>query len=315
MFEGKLKDEPESRVLVTLAGCKNTSLDIQIHGENIQDMMFSTEDGKLIATENEVYERVSRDTNDDYDDTYDDYVGFDFYDEFEDADNAEFDSEPLPSAPLILNVNVYLDIFFLKLHATYAERTARQVIKQASLILQHASLDTQIDLVPHVEIYKTFEHMEPNKKGITTFEGNLKPPYSVDDSPVTHVLLTANEKSRYKGIGRLGAVCSAIKKPITITMWNRNTPRTALTLAHEIGHVLGMHHDFNPVHGKRASCGEGRDKGTLIMNYGEPRTVWSKCSNQDFKRLYESVIYTKGKFCLKKSKTKGMQVTSFEKTC
>ena len=35
------------------------------------------------------------------------------------------------------------------------------------------------------------------------------------------------------------------------------------------------------------------------MNYGEPRQIWSECSNLDFKHLYGEVHTKNGKFCLK----------------
>ena len=36
-----------------------------------------------------------------------------------------------------------------------------------------------------------------------------------------------------------------------------------------------------------------------MMNYGEPRQIWSECSNLDFKHLYGEVHTKNGKFCLK----------------
>jgi len=304
IFEGSFEDEPDSKVLVTLAMCSNTALDIHIHSKNMGDILASYKNGKLVE------EEVVTDNNNDLkrsvvgSDPYDDYItDFDFYDEFYNISELEyeFEDDPLPSAPLTLHVNVYLDVDWLKAHQSYAQETAGQVVKQAAMILQHPSLDIKIELVPHQEMFETLEmeHVEPNQKGVKIFEKFLEGPFEKSGSPVTHVLLTANDDSPFIGIGRLQSVCSSKEKAVVITKWIRNTPRTAITLAHEIGHILGMRHDFKPVPEKRGLCGEGRKKGTLIMNYGEPRTVWSRCSNQDFRRLYDAVIATRGEFCLK----------------
>jgi len=311
LFEGHFEDEPASAVLVT--GCNNASFGLQLHSEKFQDMMFSTNNGTLVALdkldEEENHERSSRSLPDS-DEAFSDYISdFNFYDEFYDVDNAEVDEIKLPTAPLVLHVNVYLDIDWLKYHRAYAEQTAIQVIKQASLILQHRSLHTKIELVPSVRMYRTPEHAEPNKRGFSIFEKHLQQPFYVGGSPVSHLLLTADDDSIYFGVGRLQSVCSSQVTPMAISKWVLNSPRTALTLAHEIGHILGMHHDFRPVGEKRGTCGKGKKEGTLIMNYGEPREIWSECSNQDFKRLYEAVVYKNGKFCLKESETKSPTTT------
>ena len=308
MFEGSLEDEPDSRVLVTLARCSNTTLDIQIHSRKVGDILASYENGvhvdEEVVIDNNIVKRESRSGINS--DPYDDYItDLDFYDEFYDISDLEFEfeDEPLPSAPLALNVNVYLDVDWLKSHQSYAQVTASQVVKQAAMILKHPSLDIKIELIPHQEMFDTLdmEHVEPNRKGVEMFEKFLEFPLEKGGSPVTHVLLTVNDKSPYIGIGRLKSVCSTKEKAVVITKWIRNTPRTAITLAHEIGHILGMHHDFKPVAERRGMCGEGMNEGTLIMNYGEPRTVWSRCSNEDFRRLYDAVIATRGQFCLKET--------------
>ena len=52
-------------------------------------------------------------------------------------------------------------------------------------------------------------------------------------------------------------------------------------MAHEIGHNLGIRHDFDEVH-----QGTGCDAGNHIMSYGTSKDKWSSCSKADFEANY-----------------------------
>ena len=71
-----MEDEPESKVLVT--GCKNDSFDLQIHSDMFQDMMFSTDNGKLVAIEDLDEKCVTPERNSRAlpDDIYTDYIKY-----------------------------------------------------------------------------------------------------------------------------------------------------------------------------------------------------------------------------------------------
>ena len=54
-------------------------------------------------------------------------------------------------------------------------------------------------------------------------------------------------------------------------------------MAHEIGHNLGMYHDFDEVHGGQSnSCNQNNH----IMSYGSSKEIWSTCSKHDFEARY-----------------------------
>ena len=75
-------------------------------------------------------------------------------------------------------------------------------------------------------------------------------------------------------------------------------------MAHEIGHNLGMYHDFNGSPSSPRSCRSGEScKGIGgIMDYTNSRVRWSCCSVQDFNDYYNSVVNNLGKFCMPTSK-------------
>ena len=59
---------------------------------------------------------------------------------------------------------------------------------------------------------------------------------------------------------------------------------SAMTFVHEVGHQLGMKHDFDRRDG-RDCTGEGH------MSYGNTKDEWSSCSKYDFKNWWNSGGY------------------------
>ena len=60
-------------------------------------------------------------------------------------------------------------------------------------------------------------------------------------------------------------------------------------IAHEMGHNIGMDHDFIEKH-KASGC-----DGKGIMSYGNPPNEWSACSKADFIAHYQA---TKSNWCM-----------------
>ena len=74
-----------------------------------------------------------------------------------------------------------------------------------------------------------------------------------------------------------------------LDMWQFNPSVTAGVVAHEIGHNIGMQHDFHASH-----QGAGCDK-TGIMSSGNHLMQWSTCSRADFEAHY---LMYKDQWCM-----------------
>ena len=91
---------------------------------------------------------------------------------------------------------------------------------------------------------------------------------------------------------------------VSITEWKGNVRDTAILFAHELGHSMGIKHDFeltDKCHGVRYDT-----KGVLctgingIMDYGDKTLIdrFSSCSQEDFEDWYKLAAESHSSTCL-----------------
>ena len=323
-----LDDEPSVQIqspkfgdyLLTInrdGSIKHVELDEE---EDYEELLFVSDDLPGVAAGHNGRVRREDDFDYDYGDEFD--IVAEDYANLPDLDDYEVDDIDLP-LEVEMQINLYLDPSFLKKFGSKAESKAKQAVSQAGLLMQHESLDSKIKLVLNT-IHISDVHIAMSSKTVARKDfqvrlpGLLKPPFSVEEHPVNHLYLTASDASIVKGIALRGSICtqSIRQKPLAIVVWNKVEAVTGVTMAHELGHTLGMQHDFikddqrtNP------KCGKGKKTGVSILNYGNNprRTIWSQCSNEDFKTYYSKVIVGPAHhYCLKTTKEANLGKSFFQ---
>jgi len=122
-----------------------------------------------------------------------------------------------------------------------------------------------------------------------------------------YAFLTGYDGSGAIGIAYVGTPCLRLsgdqRYKTSINEWYNNVHDSAGVLAHEMGHALGMYHDFGSGGTsdiKYDSNGNACTRINGLMDYGSRSRVdkFTTCSREDFAAWYTRVMGTYGSFCL-----------------
>ncbi|XP_037688836.1 A disintegrin and metalloproteinase with thrombospondin motifs 17 isoform X2 [Choloepus didactylus] len=142
---------------------------------------------------------------------------------------------------------------------------------------------------------ESFCHWQNEEYGGARYLGNNQVPGGRDDPPAVDaaVFVTRTDFCVHKdepcdtvGIAYLGGVCSAKRKCV---LAEDNGLNLAFTIAHELGHNLGMNHDD-----EHASCA-GRShimSGEWVKGRSPSDLSWSSCSRDDLENFLKSKVST-----------------------
>ncbi|XP_036052718.1 A disintegrin and metalloproteinase with thrombospondin motifs 17 [Onychomys torridus] len=142
---------------------------------------------------------------------------------------------------------------------------------------------------------ESFCHWQNEEYGGARYLGNNQVPGGKDDAPPVDaaVFVTRTDFCVHKdepcdtvGIAYLGGVCSAKRKCV---LAEDNGLNLAFTIAHELGHNLGMNHDDD-----HSSCA-GRShimSGEWVKGRNPSDLSWSSCSRDDLENFLKSKVST-----------------------
>ena len=152
---------------------------------------------------------------------------------------------PSPPQKLLLNLNVYLDKIWTIFYGTHAGNLlAKRILKHASEFLAHESLTTKIELVyDSSKFYNSSQNLVPSKEAFDNLlpQELIGPDDDGEGHPTAHLYLTG-AKHPINGRSIIDGMCtgSTKQKPRVIVRVQKSEDRMAMTVAHEIGHMLGM---------------------------------------------------------------------------
>jgi len=285
LFEGRLEGDPDA--VVSVSGCpdRNTSVSIAssllpsggVVDLTLVDRITKNLDDRSVALE-ETEENVH-------------YSTADFLVAPEDPFKiGHVWSGPLPSE-VVLKTNIIYDNSLLEHFDNSHEKTQDwidAVVQLAKTKMFHDSLTIKVVLeigeVSHID--ETLEASEEKIEYLIKRNHTTLTSYFCKDIGGGII-----------GIAYLGSACDYTGQ------YNHNINelydtinpdfKTAKTFAHELGHNIGMWHDFHDKHGGD----NGKCNGQGLMSYGNPPDKWSSCSDSDFISYWTSY----GHRCLKES--------------
>jgi hypothetical protein len=301
LWSGRLEGDPGS--LVAVRGCWDTETTVTIGSTSLPggviELIVTNGTSQIVGHDEDMGEEAGTDERFrrqvDDDDDYD-YYDYD-YDESSEPlipDEDPYAISALYEGPwpteLVMQIYVKYDNSLLKhFRGSHAQSKdwLNQVIMKAKPRLLYKSLNMAI----HLTVKGEFEHIDESIRAGAPAVRLLAKKY--ESANLDHVIAFFGAEiggDKTHGIAFLGAACNTNGQALAITELyyrKKSIVASARTLAHELGHTMGIRHDHDPVHGgRRGPCNH---KG--IMSYGRRPDQWSECSKKDFAEWWREKGY------------------------
>ena len=153
-------------------------------------------------------------------------------------------------------------------------------------------------IIPRVHCSFSYPTLYPKYFGGTNglVGSNVQNHYLPAGSKPRHIITDNNGDGALGRVHHIGLKCPTARDDLAVTEHGfyaegRDVHLTSKTFAHEIGHWLGIYHDFQtpgssgryPNHAATSCNGNG------LMSYGSMRPIdWSDCSNSDWQKEYRA---------------------------
>lgn len=223
----------------------------------------------------------------------------------------DIDRRSIPANGYNLRVAIFYDTSF----QNFAGGASAASTKLTSIFNHVKTLYTQFTASGVAGAIKPSLHSINYRAGAWTADSSLRTCSYISNSLQwdvdEHVYVTyQNSASGIVGMAWVGSTCSIYQfYRSNINEWFRTDTISAQIIAHEIGHNLGMYHDFTNSRGNKYENGELCTNIGGYMDYTTSPTRWSACSVGDFNR-YHSWVGSNGRsdghrparpFCLQES--------------